>query len=187
MKVSLGEVESTMRKAARGAGWPWGFADELAASARALEASNLPGVALGTALLQLGDLTHCPVRTAARLGDVKVIPTDATLMHCLLLSLPLLGSALGTPSRVLRATWSTGCATVDAGGAVQCKLPASEQPIELTAVRFESTSTHKGATVRHDGHGIAVSETNWQALEQFAIGSYVPASEQSRMGAGPTD
>ena len=70
MSFALNEVEATAKKATRGAGYPWGLAEEAAKATRWLCAQGLDGVAiLAGALTRDGERYVCPITEGARLSD----------------------------------------------------------------------------------------------------------------------
>ena len=188
MIVSLGEVDAMLRKAARGAGWPWGHAEELGASARALCGSGLPGVALGAALLNAAaDDTHCPIRFAARCGDARQLPPTDTALCCPLLAMPLLATVFCSETRALQARWGSHAVTVDVHGHTQLKASDSHNGIDLVAIGLTLVPATQPRNHTPVECGVNVRDSDWQALDAHAQHSYVPASEQSRQGAGPAD
>ncbi len=71
MSYSLSEIEALGKKAARGAGFSWGEAEEAGQALRILAASGLPAAQLFAAYLQtgLGDEASCPIRLGCALLD----------------------------------------------------------------------------------------------------------------------
>lgn len=176
-----------LRKAARGAGWTWGYAEELGASVRALEASRLPGIALGASLLTQADLEHCPIRLAARAADTGELPAEPVLLRCPLLSLPVLAGSFCRADDAISIAWPGGTASATDFDRVHCDaddLAIDSQPVPVNFTRLRSHSAPVAEPARN---AITAADSDWQTLERFALGSYVPASEQSRLGAGPTD
>ena len=55
MTLSLNEIESTAKKAARGGGYPWGLAEEAASATRWLHSNDLDGCAALASLLDRVD------------------------------------------------------------------------------------------------------------------------------------
>ena len=98
MSFSLNEVEVTARKAARGAGYPWGLAEEAGRATRWLCAQGLPGCESLAALLDAdlaaalqdhmpgslespwrGRAELCPLGTGAALSDSAARVSGGTL------------------------------------------------------------------------------------------------------------
>lgn len=75
MTLSLNEVEALARKAARGAGYPWGVAEEAGRAVRWLSASEIDGCAALAALLVESDGIDLSGRTPAP-GPVWTSPTN---------------------------------------------------------------------------------------------------------------
>ncbi len=185
MIVSLGEIEALTRKAARGTGWPWGYADELGVSARLLAASGQPGVSIAASLLQQPPTEHCPIRFAAIWCDRNTLPEHpATLTHGTL-ALPLLARHICKPGLCLNAISGGIQTTVDKTGFL-CEQHGALIATDHAEFTFSITESSARHSVQNRG-AATVDDTHWQTLEHLAIGSYVPASEQSRHGAGPSD
>ncbi|MEM9603697.1 MAG: DUF3726 domain-containing protein [Pseudomonadota bacterium] len=188
MIVSLGEVEAMVRKAARGAGWPWGHAEELGASARALCAAGFPGAALAAALLDAhGDDGTCPIRQSAHWCDTRQLPDASVTVRCPLLSVPLLATVFCSDNRVLQARWDGAMITADATGHTCADDPHRAATTGARGIKFTAVHHTPASQAVARAVGVEVQDANWHALDRHAQHSYVPASEQSRMGAGPTD
>jgi hypothetical protein len=92
--VSLNEIENLATKAARGAGFAWGMAEEVGFAARWLMAHDLDGIAAVDALLALPDACRggaaCPIRAGTRLADgaVRELPWTSPELVAPLLLLP---------------------------------------------------------------------------------------------------
>lgn len=185
MIASLGEVEALVRKAARGAGWTWGHAEELGTSARALSSAGLPGVALGAALLRHHSIGHCPIRHSAEWSDSGSLPSSPVGLQCMLLAMPLLGLNLCNEAETIVAIWPGGSARADCHGSVHCESARVSSSTIQCRFQIDPGPPMSGACI-HPG-GVHVAGVDWSILEQLALDSYVPASEQSRQGAGPTD
>src|SRR5262249_9130674 len=101
MIVSLNEVETTILKAARGAGMAWGLAEEAAQAARWLAARRLPFEELFVSLFEAGpwraeiDFAHgvlkpriaddrlCPIRAGAFVSDAgTALPIKFAGLSC---------------------------------------------------------------------------------------------------------
>jgi hypothetical protein len=178
--LSLNEAETLSAKAARGAGYAWGQAEDIGRAARALAAQ---GSDFGAALLTLlqaregfaapeacrlalwragepdvaGARPLCPVTVAAWLLDAGL---DAEGLRLLNIGLPIWLDALLRP----------------AGLGV-----TSDDPLAMagdaTLVRCSAAS--------EAGRRAAVDPDVWRALNDHAARSYVPESESSRQrGAG---
>ena len=90
LDLSLGEAESLITKAARGAGYPWGLAAEAGAAARCLIASgSVEAEAAFAEFLEaaagaMPDAAHCPIRLGllrADGGEQDIKSTDWPLIE----------------------------------------------------------------------------------------------------------
>ena len=147
---SLGEVEAACRKAARGAGAPWGVAEEAGRAARWLAARGLPGPALVADLLRANDrVPHddlapvaeegvwrapsgrlCPLVVGAAICDRaaevaagRVVETDA-IGHPLLLA-PQADAAAHQSGIAVVLEWDGAVIEVDADGLSIAGEPAA--------------------------------------------------------------
>ena len=208
LDASLNEVETLAAKAARGAGLPWGLAEDAAKAARWLAAFGLPWPETLLRLLAGWDARRS--RPGDRAG-IQVFAADGASLSPLICG-PYLGDraadfAADRPSRDGRdaAVASTVRGAGGFGGAVphSPSLPAgrrdrraaplpnsSAAPSKPWRATFPSTWPAKAAG--EDG-GIdfvpvdraRVPTKAWGALEVLAARTYVPASERSRaLGAG---
>lgn len=160
MRVSRSEFEATVRKAARGAGWPAALAEDLSRAAGALAATGGAGGELGLSIVE-GDLRDILAATITAFelslggGASTVAGASGDLLEGCSLSL---GAEHGVGFEVDTAD---NIATISAG---------PENPIEIVE--------------------IFVAPDVWGRLQALAHKSYVPASEASRLagaGAGLTD
>jgi hypothetical protein len=203
MIVSLNEVETTILKAARGAGMAWGLAEEAAQAARWLAARRLPFESLFVSLLEAqswraeikfadgklrpgasGDCL-CPIRAGAFLSD-----TEAAL-----------------PIRIEKLSFPLLLAPFAARRSESIELQWDETTLQFANDRFWAPSdslpslTVSGAAVAEvrtaDGWDIAANSKSpneggvpidgaaWAKLQTFESRVYVPASLVSRLsGAG---
>jgi hypothetical protein len=213
---SLNEIDALVRKAARGSGLTWGLAEEAGKATRWLAARRLPSVTVVAGLLEQNDgLPYealcpqiengawrakrgrlCPLITGAALNDrVEAIAGGQDICLAVvsypILLLPFLGRACEVTGQAIDLGWDDVRMRVlpegshiegngrdlGAAGATQVTVRAASQGAS------ESVSS-----ARTDG--IEVDPAVWSLLNQFAIRTYVPASEESRMrgaGAGDSD
>ena len=173
--LSLNEAETLAAKAARGAGFAWGQADDLGRAARTLAAEGRDfGAPLVELLRRREDFAApeperlalwraggpdvasvrplCPVRVAAWLLDSGLDPVGLTLLD------------VGVP------VW----------------LDALLRPAGLGAVREGARATlMRRPQPSEAGQRAAVDAEVWRALNDYAARIYVPESESSRRrGAG---
>ncbi|MDG4893495.1 MULTISPECIES: DUF3726 domain-containing protein [unclassified Mesorhizobium] len=182
--LSLNEVETLSTKAARGAGFSWGLAEDIGRAARriAVEDENW-----GVAMLNLAEHAQsfeppsparaarwrsdetdlatgrplCPIRTAALLLD-EPVPASALPLPILDVGLPVWLDAMLRRSE-MRVAGRVGLAT------------RADVVIERRAETEQPATGRRGA----------IDERTLAALNSFAARTYVPESERSRVrGAG---
>lgn len=185
---TLSEIRATCTKAARGAGCPWGMAEEAGIAARLLEAHGLPGV---QALADLFDSPHscaCTGSTdAAACGLAQMValsdapPADMVTMGEIAGPLLLL-SPLILDGGMWRLDWDNGAAGCGPDGAwVTGEVPK----VAVVTVRRSKKDPDPCAP---GWKSRAVSPAAWATLETLAARTYVPESDASRTsGAGPDD
>ena len=206
--LTLAEVESYLRKCARAVGLEWGIAEEAGKSARWLAAFDLPGPELTLAHLQQLDKDNyrnwipdcaadpwsavggklCPIVTGAALADRAALLLDGQTIRLNTTAYPLLLVAtLGQAARfhdcVITTRWDGAsvssfafdialdgdtvaiqCAQTDA---VQCFVDTGMQP------------QRKASTLAY-----SIDDGIYKQIDALAFQTYVPASEESRAGAG---
>lgn len=182
--LSLNEVETLSAKAARGAGFSWGLAEDIGRAARriAVEDDNW-----GEALLSLAEHAQsfeppdparaarwrngeadvatgrplCPIRTAALLLD-EPLPAKAMPLTILDVGLPV---------------WLDAMLRCSAMGVARPMARAARADVVIE----RRAETEQPATSRRG----AIDERMLAALNSFAAKTYVPESERSRLrGAG---
>jgi hypothetical protein len=163
---SLAELEALGRDAARGAGLPWGLAEEAGAALRWLEARRLPGTALTVAWLEAraeraaAELTPemrrdgwtapadrlCPYLTGAAIADRGDIELALDAVAYPLLLAPFVAAAARSRARGLELAWDGGlvCLAVDGEG-WRAEGPA------LEAERAEAVSLHPASAAVQPG------------------------------------
>ena len=170
--LSLNEAETLSAKAARGAGYAWGQADDIGRAARVIAAE---GRDFGAALLML---------LQARESFVAPAPQRLALWRAG--GPDIAGERPLCP--VLVATW-----LADAGlDAVGLKLMNVGAPVWLDALLRSAGlgAAGDGTLIRRPqpfeaGKRAAVDPDIWRALNEYAARTYVPESESSRRrGAG---
>lgn len=208
MSLSLGEVEATAKKAARGAGYPWGLAEDAATAARWLCAQGLDGCAALAALLSTTDGadlarhtpqagtdpwcapggTLCPLITGAALSDHAAALASAPLRIAQIaqpvLLLPFAAQAARALAQPVRLTWPEGHATTDGA---HVHLAATPGPIAAHVTASCESSTHQS---RRPCHRATPSPAAWETLLALAHRTYAPATDESRRkgaGDGPPD
>ena len=204
MIYSLSEIDATCKKAARGAGFSWGYAEETGKAARWLAAHQLPGVALLAEYLTLqqknpedyqGSTARCPLLTGAMLCDSGhgEMETSVVFEHVVypLLLLPYLTQLSKAAGVGFRIQWP-GAFIRCRNGAIYIKEKESIATAEATNVSCDwleanATITMDESFVQEAGAvGQFIEASHWAALEALAHLTYVPATEESRLGAGPS-
>lgn len=212
-RVSLAEIDAMGRKAARGAGFAWGLAEEAGRAARWLAAWGLPGPEALLAALQAMDGavgahaprpdgpawkaeagTLCPIATGAALSDRAAEIRDGAEIRLGPVLFPLLVlPALCRAARdldfaiELRGAAFVAVATPD-GPAAADRAPIEAARIEGLSVARADGSPHPAVPHRSDAWRVSVE--TWRALDRFAHRTYAPATEASRRagaGAGVRD
>ncbi len=202
MSFSLNEVEATAKRAARGAGYSWGLAEEAGKAARWLCANGRDGVGALTGLLGLGlavspegrlpgglndasseGASLCPLAAGAYLSDCASSLTNQSIMlHNVaypLILLPFVANA----ARAQKTCITLSCDGLDAvtdGTTLSCDqaFPDEAQAIQVTlgGVLAETSARLTRA---------APDPALWVELNRFAHRTYAPATEESRkLGAG---
>jgi len=204
MNYSLGEVESLCKKAARGAGYSWGLAEDAGRAVRWLESRGLAGLAALADLLEtLGtDLSDhrpaegwsapaplCAIQTGAALSDhAFLLSHDAPIqlgetLHPMLL-IPFLAGR-----RQVDLTWGAARLSVSENGihitgALGPVLAAKAGKVDIVLSnkpRIAALTPRSRALIRPEIYA---------RLNRFAHKTYAPATEASRLagaGAGLSD
>jgi hypothetical protein len=210
--LSLGELEATARKAARGAGYSWGLADDTGRAVRVLAEIGIDGTPLLARLFEAvaprpqqslapatvdhlwraGDGPLCPIRTGATLGDLaRGLPESGMSISRVLmpgLILPFAADAARLRDGTVTLSWRGGIVGIGPEG-----LPRASGILKLAEVTEADIFLHPGGTALP----VAPSEIRarpdpkaWQALLAMAHRTYAPATEASRLsgaGAGLSD
>jgi len=197
MSWSLGEMAALALKATRGAGLPWGLAEEAAGAVFWLHQRNLPGISALCGYLANRDrpphteTALCPLVTGAALSDgSRPCPSqmddhiDLGVVAAPLLLLPFVATlspgtiwldtgSLGVPAYRLPDHWQSEWLR----GSATCQLRLAARP--------QIDPTHAGQTRLPDHFACCV-----ERLTMYAHRTYAPATSQSRLagaGAGLTD
>ncbi|MCI2398512.1 DUF3726 domain-containing protein [Aliiroseovarius subalbicans] len=201
MILSLNEVEAMAKKAARGAGYSWGMAEEAGRATRWLCAQSQPGGAALAALLTrldpvdmdaraprslddwgAGDAPMCPLLAGASFCDAVTLLPDAPLtMRAVaqpLLLLPFLAQAARQGDTAFSLTFDGVMATTDGQGLDISGNPDAET-VDVVITRSSVTCPDTSGTRAEIDAG------DWDTLGRFAHRTYAPATEASRrLGAG---
>jgi hypothetical protein len=200
---SLNEVEGLAKKATRGAGYPWGVAEDTSKAVRFLCAHGLDGCGSLARLLQhfdgrpmeqrsadIGGGTWsspggllCPLMAGTALSDRATTVLDAQIEIG-----PMVEPLLLIPFAHLVARSTDTCLSVSWGDALV--------RMDGTSLEVQGQIPHRAETVRvFKGGEITIPCTaqtraspdlsDWDCLNSFAHRTYAPATEESRRkGAG---
>lgn len=166
MTWSLNETEALCRKAARGAGMPWGLAEEAGRAARWLEDRGQAGAGALAKLLGRWNAgmtpRDCPVLAGAAMADAGVMPASPVTADPL--TWPFVAMIAGLTGEALSPTEGV---KINPDGSLV----------------LSSAMQHLRGRAAPDAAAIAT-------LESFAARTYAPATEASRLagaGAGTSD
>ncbi|NNF70737.1 MAG: DUF3726 domain-containing protein [Rhodobacteraceae bacterium] len=216
MSYSLNEIASLSKRAARGAGYDWGLADEAARAVRWLSARHLPGPEALARLLALqdgadisglvpldvqgnwaGSSGHlCPVGTGATLSDCAFLmdaghEISMSNVRIPLLLLPFVADIACQCSVPAEMRFGgTSCATdgISLQTSQQTALAELAATSELAEVIIAIS-----AETGFDSDPVIRGSMSGEAqagLKRFAGRTYAPATESSRLlgaGAGTSD
>jgi len=207
---SLNEIETQSAKAARGAGLPWGMAEEAGKAARWLAAHRQPAFDAFAGLLDLidrrsyGDLA--PVREnqrwVGREGLLCAVTAGITLCDRAemlaagerfatgriafpVLSLPFVAAAQHATGASFGVKWPGVAICIDAGG-LHIAPGTDMRAVAADELVCEAGSVEpNGEAINGATNGTEIDPALWARLAHFAQRTYVPASDQSRQqGAG---
>lgn len=203
MTMSLNEIESTSKKAARGAGYSWGLAEEAGKAVRWLCGRDIDGCAALAALLNEVDAeelldwspqetggewrarkeTLCPLCAGAVLSDhAEALQTATVCFNAVtqpVLMVPFAAMVAQQNDLTVRLVWSDVEATTDGDNVELTGAP----PDRATQVTVSSGGGVRSPN-RRRSRGEPAPEV-WSALNQYAHRTYAPATEESRRkGAG---
>ncbi len=213
-EISLNELESMAKRAARGSTLPWGLAQEAGKAVRWLGSCGLDGGGVlarylswrdGGASLpdvpQLGDGVwrsaggrQCPIVVGTILNDrAGVLSGEAGFVFedvaCPLLVVPFADAAAKRAGRPVSITWS-GVEAVLSDAA--CHVTGGDEAIyaqAAAAITCRPCDPPKGAALPRATRS-GVGEADWSVLEQLAWRTYAPETDASRLkgaGAGLSD
>lgn len=191
MWLSISEITALALKAARGAGWSWGEAEEASWACGWLARAGLPGPAMMLRVLERGPaVSMCPLRTGIMLMDHAGLPEGPgglpVVLHDVvepLMLLPFLARVAERTGTAVALDLGAHHMRVSGAGAVPdlrdlsalCGADAPEVSVSLT--QAEETI----APGIFDGR---IARRTWVALDALALKTTVPASDLSRQRAG---
>ncbi len=211
MLCSLNEIEAQLRKAARGAGLPWGLAEEAGKAARWLAMHGIQCLPVFAAWFEENDGraydeiaimqiegcwrarggTLCPLIAGAamvdRAGEIAGgRPVELARVAWPILFVPFAATVATATGASIALEWP-GARFTFADGCVRLDA-ALDATVEVSA-RHASCGRLAGAAhgtlVKPEIAGCAVDESVWSRLDGFVQRTYVPASDESRRkGAG---
>lgn len=185
--MTLAEIDTTVRKAIRGFGCPWGLAEEAGKSARWLASHGLPGAEAiagqcadrAECCMRGGD--PCALRLAAALADHGPSHHTGTLDHAHgdipLLVLAQMGRTADALDCAYTLRWKGGEATVSRN---TLAIEGTEPALPMTC--NPSEFVQNGTPASHQSR--AVDDEKWAALIRLSRRILVPATAASRAGAG---
>lgn len=214
---SVNEIETTLRKAAVGAGWPPGLAEEAGRSAAWLAATGANGVRFcvdalsepfarfhgfqerdGTVIVEtpINALWFGP-SVADRIYTEDFMPVSAAAVISPLLCLPFVAEAARTVGISLIVAFDgEGVACLPEGVVLRAGWPdlAGTASIEINIGKSDALDEAcENLTFRYKQsleNGIHVADTDWAEVVTLAAKTMVPATECSRQagaGAGAID
>ena len=189
---SLNEIEALAKKAARGAGYDWGLAEEAGQAVRWLLARGLPGA---DALLFIceakdtGDFEQCPLRFGCALSDgyMSVDGIEPCEVTAPLLIVPFLSWTSRRVKTPLSVAWPDAQFGVSPKGKLRwsgAHLCPKQADITLSKLAITDVDA---VALRHRAE---VDCETFMSLSAFAARTYAPSTEESRAsgaGAGLTD
>lgn len=209
MIFSLNEIEAMAKRAARGAGFDWGLAEESAKAVRWLAERDLPGAESLAQLLthndgkvygELAPLSSdgtwharcgqlCPIACGAALSDRAQSIADGRVIDLgpigqPLLLLPFAASAARQTNTAIELSWQDVSVVVMPNGVV---LAGSQRVLAVEVARSVRCRVTPPLMVAPSAStcGRAVDAKSWRRLDALARRTFAPASEASRVsGAG---
>ena len=207
MSLSLNEVEALSKKAARGAGYPWGLAEEAAKATHWLCARGMDGCGALSVLLATTDGVDlagwrpvmgstwaakegrlCPICAGTALADglADIGQGGVSLRSVVapLLLVPFAAQAAMRNKISLQVAWGTGSVLTD-GSEASLFGETAFVADTVTIAKAETPVVGQLRTSRAD----PVSEVK-RRLDALAYRTYAPATEESRLkgaGAGLSD
>lgn len=209
-RLSRNEIETLCLKAARGAGLSWGLAEEAGFAAGWLAARGVDGAAVmldhlttgadGGKAITVADRIWsaqsggavCPILCGAALDDhaglkdgIGAGPLTVAALRHPVLAIPFLARMAQALNAALEVTWDNGSAIVSAAGGIDAASLRALSDLRVTRL-VVARSARPATEMPPPGAGDppAVSGRTLAGLNALAMHTTVPASEQSRRGAG---
>lgn len=188
---SLAECRALAIKAARGAGCPWGMAEEAGHAIRRLEAHDLPGMAALADLFETPRRCACASQTgpaACGLAELAALsdapPPGRTEYDAIAAPLLVAAAFIGQDGPGWTLHWPEGALACGKGGAALSGRAPSGQTTLSVAPAAATDATPDRA--RYSPESRPVNDDDWARLSALAALCNVPETEASRAsGAGP--
>ena len=212
-ELSIGELDSLILKAYRGAGFSWGMAQEAGRAAGWMALRGLPAADCFAELLQHTDgLGHsvltpaidtasrsgiskdasegpvcCPVIAGTVLSDFGTTGSGESSTVCVyspLILIPFVSACAESAGTALSISTVTGESSIYLSADGQLVAGENDFATSATTVLVSESTEAGTGFVAPTARRAAVSEVVLKQLETLAHRTYVPASELSRSGAG---
>ena len=206
VQLSLSEIRSLCTRAARGAGFDWGHADEAGWAAAWLVAAGLPGPSILLGVLQEqrchGPVPQpgrwvasggpvCPLRAGVALADHCKLPEGPGPAPLVLeqvrfpaFVLPFVARAAGQLAQGLRIRTGFLMSTVVKEGLIFEQTDDLGHLPSLADITITRAMAMHGSPNSHPQSGADVRLQDWRALDALALRMTVPPSDLSRNRAG---
>jgi len=200
LRRTLSEIASTGQKAARGAGCPWGLAEEAGLAARLLAEVGLPGPETLAALLETGRDCRCDGRDPGRVCGIAAMAQLADRIGEITAATPyrqgpLAGPLLAIAPAMLAASRLGRCYCVAVGGLeaictpdgvvlsgqIDAAAEADEVIVAMAAPPPTVALRQPSAASRE------VAADAWARLEALAAKTLVPETPASRLSGAAAD
>lgn len=185
MIPSLGEITATGRKAAKGAGYSWGMADEAGRATAWLWEHGIDGISALADLLDHGTPDTCPIHQGVAFCDAPPVGTvQLQELHS-----PIL--LLSFAAELSKITKKSYCLSIGNGRystnheGMYCETPLTD-PAQTAALSQQPVTGERLLPVSRR----PAPEQAWTRLEAWEHKTYAPATEASRLagaGAGLSD
>lgn len=208
MSLSLNEVEAMAKKATRGAGYPWGLAEEAGKAVRWLCAHGFDGCSHLARLLAIVDKSNlaqrlpdtsktpwsaqdwlCPLASGACLtDDLAALSAGRRVVLGPVLSPLMLIPFAASASRAIGTGIQISCTEAVTGTDGEVVSNKGTWPTQTESIEIVCGSVHGPLATRC--HRARPEKAAWDALAGFAARTYAPETAESRLkgaGAGLND
>jgi len=205
VRHSINEIEVALRKAATGAGYPYGLAEDIGQAAGWLCARGQDGVRACLAGIGYGYRPPLMAADGKTFSDARVAACGPSALDLLFASEPgggvrltavdaplllvgLAGARAEAWSAAIELAFSDGCTfhVAPAGFEATASIPNAGVDVVISHAGGAGTSDIRAATA----NGVEVEPGLWARVQALAAKTYVTASETSResgAGAGNID